>query len=192
MKLKLFAMLGVLLASLSLQAGEEVDSPEKLTFSAEQEVQLTAVIDAIDMEARTVTLTGPLGNSRTLQARDDSTNIEKVKVGDQVDVRYIQNLTVQLWANDGMEPGAAAIGIQGTSEEGETPAAMEMISTVDTAVVEEINLEANTFKLRWPNGEVKEYVAQDPENLKKGEVGDLVSVTYTEAIALTLVESDEE
>ena len=192
MKFKLSTLLAVLLASLNLQAGDEAGSPEKLNFSAEQEVQLTAVIDAIDLEARTITLTGPLGNSRTIQAREDSTNIDKVKVGDKVDVKYIQNLTVQLWANDGLEPGQGAMAIQGTSEEGETPAAMELVSTVETAVVEEINLEANTFKLRWPNGEVNEYVARDPENLKKGEVGDLVSITYTEAVALTLMESDEE
>lgn len=192
MKLKLISLLAVLLATLNLQAGDEAGSPEKLSFSAEQEVQLTAVIDAIDLEARTVTLTGPLGNSRTLQAREDSTNIDKVKVGDKVDVKYIQNLTVQLWANDGMDPGAGAMAVQGTSKEGETPAAMEMVATIETAIVEEINLEANTFKLRWPNGEVNEYVAQNPENLKKGEVGDLVSITYTEAVALTLMESDEE
>jgi len=191
MKLKSVALLAVLLASLNLQAGDETGSPEKLTFTAEQEVQLTAVIDAIDLEARTVTLTGPMGNSRTLQAREDSNNIDKVKVGDQVDVKYIQNLTVQLWANDGMEPGEGGMTVQGTNKEGEAPAAMELVSTVETAVVEEINLEANTFKLRWPNGEVNEYVAQDPENLKKGEVGDLVSVTYTEAIALTLMANEE-
>jgi Cu/Ag efflux protein CusF len=192
MKLKLIALLAVLLASLNLQAGDEAGSPEKLSFSAEQEVQLTAVIDAIDLEARTVTLTGPLGNSRTLQAREDSTNIDKVKVGDKVDVKYIQNLTVQLWANDGMDPGAAAMAVQGTSKEGETPAAMGVVSTIETAIVEEINLEANTFKLRWPNGEVNEYVSQNPENLKKGQVGDLVSITYTEAVALTLMETGEE
>ena len=84
------------------------------------------------------------------------------------------------------------LAVHGTSKEGETPAAMEMVSTIETAIVEEINLEANTFKLRWPNGEVNEYVAQNPENLKKGEVGDLVSITYTEAVALTLMETGEE
>jgi Cu/Ag efflux protein CusF len=187
MNTRSIALLAFLLASLNLQAQEPAASPEKLSFSATQEVQLTAVIDAIDLEARTVTLTGPLGNSRTLQAREDSTNIEKIKVGDEVDVRYVQNLTVQLFANDGMEPGAGVVAMQGGNEEGEAPAAMELVSTVETAVVEEINLEANTFRLRWPSGEVTEYEARDPENLKKGEVGDLVAVTYTEAVALSLV-----
>ena len=55
-----------------------------------------------------------------------------------------------------------------------------------TATVEEINLENNTFKLKGPSGEVQEYVARDPENLKKAEVGDLVVITYTEAVAISV------
>jgi hypothetical protein len=58
--------------------------------------------------------------------------------------------------------------------------------------VEDINIEANSFKLKWPNGEIQEYQAQDPENLKKAEVGDLVVTTYTEAIALYMNEVDAE
>jgi hypothetical protein len=63
-----------------------------------------------------------------------------------------------------------------------------MQTTVVTAIVEDINIEANTFKLRWPEGEIMEYEAQDPENLKKADVGDLVVVTYTQAIALYMNE----
>ena len=74
------------------------------------------------------------------------------------------------------------------NKEGETPAGMVMETTITTATVEEINIEANTFKLKWPGGEIKEYEAQNPENLKKADVGDLVVITYTEAIALSLAE----
>ena len=65
---------------------------------------------------------------------------------------------------------------------------MEVLTSVTTAVVEDINIEANTFKLRWPNGDILQYEAQDPENLKKSEVGDLVVMTFTEAIAMALAE----
>ena len=65
---------------------------------------------------------------------------------------------------------------------------MEMITTVAAATVEEIDIEANTFKLKWPGDEVKEYVAQNPENLKKAAGGDLVVITHTEAIAMKLQE----
>jgi len=151
-------------------------------------VKLTTVIDAIDRDARTITLKGPEGNIRTIQAMEDSNNIDKIEVGDIVNVEYVQHMSIEVMANDGMEPGSGTMAAVARNEEGETPAGMVMETTVTTATVKEINIEANTFKLKWPGGEIKEYEAQDPENLKKSEVGDLVVVTYTEAIALSLVE----
>ena len=47
MKIRSITLIALLLASLNLQAQEQAASPEKLSFSATQEVQLTAVIDAI-------------------------------------------------------------------------------------------------------------------------------------------------
>ena len=61
-----------------------------------------------------------------------------------------------------------------------------------TATVEEINIEANPFKLRGPSGLVKEYEAQNPENLKKAEVGDIVVITYTEGVAISVEKSTAE
>jgi hypothetical protein len=72
------------------------------------------------------------------------------------------------------------------------PGMAAMDATVITAVVEEINLAANTFKLRGPSGEIKEYEARDPENLKKAAVGDLVVITYTEAVALSVEKASQE
>jgi Cu/Ag efflux protein CusF len=185
---KILLSITALLVSLSLQAGDEAATTEKPSFSATQKVQLTTVVEAVDREARTITLKGPQGNTRTLPARKDSNNIDQIEVGDQVNVEYVQHMSIEVFANDGEEPGAGVMGAVATNKEGETPGVMEMESTVVTAVVEDINIEANTFKLRWPEGEVMEYEAQDPENLKKADVGDLVVVTYTEAITLFLNE----
>jgi len=188
MKMKLLFLIAALSIALSLQAGDEAATTEKPSFSATQTVKLTTVVDAIDREARTVTLKGPQGNTRTIQAREDSDNIDRIEVGDNVDVEFVQHMSIEVFANDGMEPGSGVMTATGINKEGETPAGMEMITTVTTATVEDINIEANTFKLKWPGGEIQEYVAQDPENLKKAAVGDLVVTSYTEAIALSLVE----
>jgi hypothetical protein len=188
MKLKLILLITALTFSLSLQAGDKASATEKPSISATQTVQLTTVVDAVDREARTVTLKGPQGNTRTLKAREDSNNIDQIEVGDLVNVEYVQHMSIEVFANDGMEPGAGVMGATARNKEGETPGVMEMETMVVTATVEEINIEANTFKLRWPEGEVLEYEAQDPENLKKAEVGDLVVTTYTEAIALYMNE----
>ena len=151
-------------------------------------VQLIAVVDAVDREARTITLKGPEGNTHTIQTDADSNNIDRIEVGDKVDVEFVQSMTIEVFANEGMQPGEGVMAATGRNQEGETPAGMEMITTITTAIVEDINIEANTFKLRWPGDEIKEYVAQDPENLRKAAVGDLVVTTYTEAIALSLQE----
>ena len=193
MKSKLILLLVLMIASWSLQAEHHEAAVEKPSFSATQEVQLTAVIEAIDKQAMTVTLRGPEGNTRTLKADPASDNINRIAVGDKVDVEYVQHLSIEVFANEGMEqPGAGVLAASGINEDGETPARMDVITTVETAVVEEINIEANTFKLRWPGDEVQEYIAQNPDNLKKAAVGDMVVVTHTEAIAMMLQETDAE
>lgn len=188
MKLKLILLITALVFSLSIHAGDEAPKSEKPSLSSTQTIQLIAVVEAIDREARTVTLKGPQGNTQTINARPDSNNIDRIKVGDKVDVEYVQQMTIEVFANDGMEPGSGVIAASGVNKEGENPAGMEVLTSVTTAVVEDINIEANTFKLRWPNGDILQYEAQDPENLKKSEVGDLVVMTFTEAIAMALSE----
>lgn len=188
MKFKLILVVTALIISLSLQAGDEVAAIEKPSISATQTIKLTTVVDAIDREARTITLKGPEGNTRTINAMEGSNNIDKIEVGDIVNAEYVQHLSIEVLANDGMEPGTGTMAAVARNKEGETPAGMIMETTVTTATVEEINIEANTFKLKWPGGEIKEYEARDPENLKKAAVGDLVVTTYSEAIALSLNE----
>ena len=61
-----------------------------------------------------------------------------------------------------------------------------MDTQVITATVEEINLEANTFKLKGPEGNIEELTARDPDNLKLADVGDLVVITFTEAMAIAV------
>jgi hypothetical protein len=57
-------------------------------------------------------------------------------------------------------------------------------------VVEEFDLEANTFKLRGPEGNVREFAARNPENLEKADVGDLVVITVTTAFGILVEHPD--
>jgi hypothetical protein len=176
----------------SAMAGDEAAAREKPSMSATQTVQVTTIVDAIDLETRQVTLRGPEGNSRTITASEEAKNLDQIEVGDKVNVEYIQHMAIDVYDNDGAEPSAGAMQAVARAKEGELPGGMEMETSVVTAVVEEINLEANTFKLRWPGGEINQYEARDPENLRKAAVGDLVVVTYTEALAIYLNELPKE
>lgn len=192
MNTKPLALAAALLLPLSAWSGDEPQASDKPSISASHTVQLSAVVEAIDMETRQVTLRGPEGNSRTLTVREDARNLDQVNAGDTVNVEYVQNLTIEVFANDGMEPGTGQISAVQRAEKGEMPGMAVMDTSIVTATVEAIDIEANTFKLKWPDGEVKEYVARDPENLKKADVGDLVVVSYTEALAVMVEETASE
>ena len=59
-------------------------------------------------------------------------------------------------------------------------------------VARTINIEANTFKLKYPDGSVQQYTARDPENLKRAAVGDIVVITATEALGIVVEEGSSE
>jgi hypothetical protein len=181
------AFVAGLASSALLAGGHEAAAVNKPSISATQKVTLSTVVEAVDLEARTVTLKGPEGNLKTIKA-EKTPNLEQVQVGDQVNVEYAQHMSIEVFANDGTEPGQGVMSASAVNTPDQAPGGMEMVTTVTTATVEEINIEANTFKLKMPGGEVEEFTARDPENLKKADVGDLVVITLSEAVAIYLVE----
>lgn len=182
----------LLLISSPCWSGESAPAADKPSIYTSETVKMTAVVEAINHETREVTLRGPEGNTATFIASEEARNLDQVSVGDTVMAEYEQTLSIEVVANDGSEAGAGALTAMARSEKGQMPGIAAMDVQVITATVEELNIEANTFKLKGPDGEVKEYVARDPENLKKAEVGDLVVITYTEAVALSVEKTSVE
>jgi hypothetical protein len=56
--------------------------------------EISATIDAVDVQKRMVTLTGPRGNSATLKVSDAVQDLDQVQKGDQVVVRYTEALAL--------------------------------------------------------------------------------------------------
>jgi len=184
---------GLLAVALSapVWAADEA-TQEKPAIFASQSVQITAVVEAIDHETREVTLRGPQGNSVSFIVGEEARNLGQVQVGDLVNAEYVRSLSIEVLAGDGSEPGAGGMAAAGRAAEGEMPAGVVMDSQVVTATVEEIDIEANTFKRKFPDGSVQQFAARDPENLKRAEVGDLVVITRTEALALAVEKAPSE
>ena len=181
----------LLLISSPAWSGEQA-ATDKPSMSASQTATMTALVEAINHETREVTLRGPEGNTVSFVASEEARNLDQVSVGDIVTAEYTESISIEVFAGDGSEPGAGQVSVAGRTEKGEMPGAAVMDAVVITATVEEINIEANTFKLKGPSGEIEEYTARDPENLKKAEVGDIVVITMTEAIALSVEKTSKE
>ena len=138
----------------------------KPSLSATESVTTTARVEAIDHETREVTLLLADGDTVTSRASDEVRNLDQVSVGDIVYAHYTDSVSIQVVADDGAAP--------------------EAYVAVSTAIVEAINLEDNTFKLREADGEVRQYTARNPDNLRRAEVGDKVIVTVTHSVVVTV------
>ncbi len=181
---KYIAVVALFLTATSLWAAEEGAMMDKPSFSASQSRTISAVVEAIDHETRVVTVRKGDGEEITFTASEEARNLDQVSVGDVLVAQYIETISIEVLANDGAGAGAAGVSAMARSEKGEMPAMAAMDVTVVTATVEEINLEMNTFKLRGPDGEISQYTARNPDNLRRAEVGDLVVITVTESIAI--------
>jgi hypothetical protein len=174
------------LAATLAWSGEEAATMEKPSFFASQSMTVSAEVTAIDHETRVVSVRKDDGEEITFTASEEARNLGQVSVGDMLLAEYVETVSIQVMANEGMEPDVAAASAMARTKEGEMPGFAAMDATVITATVEEINIEANTFKLKGVDGTVNEYVARNPENLKRAEVGDLVVITLSEAIAIAV------
>jgi len=160
------------------------DGPPKGEISQVQELQAT--VTAIDMKTRMVTLKGPEGNETTIHVDKRARNLEQVKVGDVVKVAYVQQVAWQVRkAGDGApssDVGAEQAAVR--AEPGQKPAGAVGQRITFTATIEAIDLAKGTVTLKGPQGNSQTIKARNPANLKKVKVGDLVDITYTEALAI--------
>ena len=150
-----------------------------------QTVKLTATITAIDPATRDVTLKGPQGKEVTVTAGPDVKNFANMKVGDQVNVEYIEALTLELKKGGGMQvhrteqagPMGAKPGAQPAGAVGRQITVVADVVAVDAA--------KKTVTLKGPQRTV-DLVVNDPEQLKLIAKGDQVEATYTQALALAV------
>lgn len=167
-------------------AADDEAALEKPSLFTSQTIKVNAVVEAIDHETRVVTLRKGDGEMVTFTASDEARNLGQVEVGDIVNAEYVQSISIKVMADDGQGPGSGELGIIERTAEGEMPGAALIEAQFVTAVVEAIDLEANTFKLRYEDGIIEEYTARDPDNLRRSEVGDLVMITIAESVAISV------
>jgi len=154
-------------------------------------VEVTAKVTAIDMENRLVTITGPAGNSVVIQVTDQVKNLPQAKVGDLVDIKYYRSAYVDIVKTDGKvdmatEVGAAKLG----AAAGQKPAGAIGVEVKRKAEVVFVDPYQKFISFRSPDrGLRKISLKESPElqhYLQELKKGDVVEVTYTEALAISL------
>jgi Cu/Ag efflux protein CusF len=173
-------------ASAGAQTGTVVTSSAPGKVGVAETLKATATITAIDKAARDVTLKGPQGNEMTVTASSAVKNFDQLKVGDKVDLEYVEALTLELKKGGGMVvQRTEQSGVAG-AKPGQTPAGVAGRQVTVVADVVDINAARQTVTLRGPKQTV-ELPVRDPEQLKRMAKGDQIEATYTQALAVTVV-----
>jgi hypothetical protein len=144
---------------------------------------ITATVEAIDMTKREVTLKGPQGKVATMAVDPEVRNLDQVKVGDQVVVRYLESLSLAL-KKDGKElRGSKESTDAARAMAGERPGGMVARQVEVTADVIALNAKTQTVTLRGPK-QVIDLRVPDPKQFELVKVGDQIQAVYTEALAV--------
>lgn len=170
--------------TLALLAG--CATSQKPSGRVEDVVEARLMVTAIDLPQRVVTLKGENGEEIVVTAGDEVKNLEQVSVGDEVVVSYTEALAWQVKPAGKGAPGVSEEAGVTTAKPGEKPAATVGRSVMLTATITAIDLTKGTVTLTGPEGNWRTIKARDPENLKKVQVGDLVDITYSEALAIAV------
>ena len=129
-------------------------------------------------------LEGAQGRTVTIEVRDRQ-KLDVVKVGDPVVATYMEAVVIQAVKADGA-PGVTTQETRMSSKPGENPAGAIGREVTVTATITAIDRKAQTVTIKGPQGGTETIKAKDPKNVEKLKVGDIVDITYAQALAVAL------
>ena len=140
---------------------------------------VTATVTAIDPATGAITVTAAQGREITLTAAREVKNLEEVKVGDQVDVEYLEASALELKALGESVTATrdAPLAARPTGAEGRKMTVTGVVVAADEAT--------QTVTLRAPQRTVELRVS-DPEQFSLAAKGSQVEATYIEATAVNV------
>ena len=156
---------------------------------AAKTVEITATITAIDPKKREVTLKGPQGNEVVVEAGSRVRNFSQMKVGDQVDVEYVEALTLELKKGGGQPVARTTDAAGGRAKEGKMPAGAAGHKVTVVADVVNVDPQTQTVTLRGPERTV-DLKVRDPKQFALIAKGDQVEATYAQALAVKVERKD--
>jgi hypothetical protein len=153
------------------------------TGTIARKVTVKATVESIDVANRQLTLKGPHGKVFPLTVDPKVRNLEQVKVGDHVVVRYFEALSLTL-KKDGKElRGSTQQTDSVRTPKGDRPGGAVAREVQVTADVIAVNAKTQTLTLKGPN-QIVDLKVPDKGQFKLVKVGDQIQAVYTEALAV--------
>ena len=162
-------------------------APEASGFTAEEYVEGEATVVAVNRTDRKVTLQNARGQAITVQVPAD-VNLNRVTAGDNVLIGLLQSVSARV-----LPPGSAALGNTlevASTQPGQPEGRAWGQQLTVVAEITAINLVNHTVTLRGAEGNSDTISVKNPQmqqRMANLQVGDLVELTYSEALATRLL-----
>jgi len=174
-------------AAVALLAAACAQAPAPLELS--DTVQSTATVESVDTANRRVRLLRADGRSMVVQAGPSVRNLEQIKVGDRVTVRYTEAMAAEV-----VRPGT---GVTSTAPNvttdrapaGARPGGSAEVSVKGVVRVVSVDTVNNTVDITGQDGVARKVRVVDSkarEFIRGLKPGDEVQLTFTEALAVAV------
>ena len=172
----------VTMLRLSAYAGE----PAKAAAVAVTESEAIVELVSVDRKASTAVVRQPNGGTLTLNIPREAQNLDRVKPGDRFRMRYVEAVALSL--HKGGSASASQTQTVNLAPKGGTPGGTVVTTKQVSALVTAIDRGSRTIALQGPNqGTMTLKVGDEVKSFNEIGLGDTISATYTEAIALQMI-----
>jgi hypothetical protein len=145
-------------------------------------VEVTATVTQIDHKTREVTLKAADGREVSFVADAAVKNLDQVKKGDLVAASYTEALAFEVRKSG--KPVAESSVAAVAAAPGAKPAGAMAQNTVVTVSIVAIDPTVPSVTFKGPQGNTRTFKVKSADKLQGVSVGDMVDISYTEALAI--------
>jgi len=179
------ALLLALVTTISFAEEMSTDRPGRAAAGL---VSISAVVEAVDHKARTVTLRTEDGNVVKIDVIEEARNLDQVEVGDILEVEYYESVVIFAQDAEGDLTPEAKVAAKRTPK-GDKPGMAVSETVTIKVVVEAINYDTRVITLRGPEGKtMTKRVDDSVKRLNEVKKGDEIVIQLTTALAITVRE----
>lgn len=183
----LFVFLLVTQISFAQETDNDIPTKEKYDL-----VEMQGTITEIDKEAREISIIGSNGELHTIIASEEVKRFDEIEVGEIITFEYYKYLKAEFRKPTAEELAEPLVILAEADKAGMDMEPGVAVGAIVKAVVtiQVINLPFMYVSIQGPAGNFTAIPVEDKELIKKLHVGQVVILTYAEAVAVSLTKVD--
>jgi sortase A len=165
------------------------EAADNQPFVRDELQELTATVETVDREKRTLVVVSALGTRESFVVSPEVRDFGRIRAGDRVTVGFFTGLALQINPADTGAKGLPQQLVTSQSQPDERPAIAVGRSITATVRIQSVDVSSHTVEFTRPDGITRIVAVENPQArrfLPQLQPGQVVEITYTEAVAMVL------